>query len=69
MSDMNPKLLLGIGVPLLLLGFLLPLLMVLQILPSTFFLNFFSYGASFLGLLLGLLGAMSIAVRNRNKRR
>jgi hypothetical protein len=41
---------------------------VLQIIPSTFFLNFFSYGASVLGLILGMLGAMSIIVRNRNRR-
>ena len=66
---MNPKILIGIGFPLLVLGFVLPLLMVLQILPSTFFLNFFSYGASLLGLLLGMLGAMSIIARNRNRRR
>jgi len=66
---LNPKILLGIGFPLLVLGFVLPLLMVLQILPSTFFLNFFSYGASLLGLLLGMLGAMSIIARSRNRRR
>jgi len=69
MSDLNPKLLIGIGVPLLVIGFVLPLLMVLQIIPSTFFLNFFAYGASFLGLMLGMIGAMSIVARNRNRRR
>jgi len=69
MTDLNPKVLLGVGFLLLVVGFALPMLMVLQIIPSTFFLNFFSYGASVLGLILGMLGAMSIIVRNRNRRR
>jgi len=69
MADLNPKILLGVGFLLLVLGFALPMLMVMQIIPSTFFLNFFSYGASLLGLILGLLGAMSIIVRGRNRRR
>jgi hypothetical protein len=63
---LNPKILIGIGFPLLVLGFVLPMLMVLQIIPSTFFLNFFSYGASLVGLIMGLLGAMSI-IRNRRR--
>jgi uncharacterized membrane protein YedE/YeeE len=69
MTDLDPKILIGIGFPLLVLGFVLPMLMTMQIIPSTFFLNFFSYGASLLGLILGMLGAMSIIVRNRNRRR
>ncbi len=46
-----------------LLGFLLsasgvvfPFLMVIQVIPSTFFLNFFSFGASFIGMILGVVG-------------
>ena len=69
MTDLNPKLLIGIGAPLLIIGFVLPMLMVLQIIPSTFFLNFFAYAASFLGLMLGMLGAMSIVAKSRNRRR
>jgi hypothetical protein len=69
MTDLDPKILIGIGLPLLILGFVLPLLMVMQIIPSTFFLNFFSYGASLLGIILGMLGAMSIIARGRNRRR
>lgn len=38
-------------------GVIFPFLMVIKILPSTFFLNFFSYGASITGLLLGIIGA------------
>jgi hypothetical protein len=39
-----------------LLGIILPFLMVIQVLESTFFLNFFSWGASVAGLALGTIG-------------
>jgi membrane associated rhomboid family serine protease len=39
------------------LGVILPFLMVLHIIASTFFLNFFSYTASLVGLILGLIGS------------
>ena len=65
----DPKILIGIGVFLLVLGVVLPYLMVVQIIPSTFFLNFFSYTASFLGLIIGMLGAMTIIVRSRKRDR
>jgi hypothetical protein len=39
-----------------LLGIILPFLMVIHVLESTFFLNFFSWGASVAGLALGTLG-------------
>jgi hypothetical protein len=45
------------GFFLLLLGIVLPFLMVIHILESTFFLNFFSYGMSIVGLILGIIGA------------
>ena len=51
---------------LLLLGVLLPLLMVLGLLPSTFFLNFSAYVASFSGMILGLIGSV-MYVRLRRK--
>ncbi len=61
----DPKLLLGIGLLLLFTGFILPVLMIMRVLPSTFFLNFLSYTASFVGLVLGMLGAMLVVLRNR----
>lgn len=55
-----------IGFLLVLGGVVLPFLMVIQLLPSTFFLNFFSYGISVLGLFLGVIGA-SLYVRGSRK--
>jgi hypothetical protein len=71
MTDLNPKILLGVGFLLLMVGFGLPWLMLsgINILPSTLFLNFFAFGAQVLGLLLGMLGAMSIVAKSRNRRR
>ena len=55
-----------IGFALVVLGVVLPFLMVLHVIESTFFLNFFSYGASLLGLILGLIGsAMYVGVHKR----
>jgi hypothetical protein len=45
-------------------GMILPFLMVIHLIPSTFFLNFFSYGASLTGMFLGVIGA-SLYVRSR----
>jgi hypothetical protein len=52
----SPRLLLILGVTLMLLGIVLPFLMVIKILESTFFLNFFSWGASVAGLAFGTIG-------------
>ena len=52
----SPRLLLGLGLVLMLLGIILPFLMVIRVLESTFFLNFFSWGASVAGLALGTIG-------------
>lgn len=52
----SPRVVLSLGVILLLLGVILPFLMVIQVLESTFFLNFFSWGASVMGLALGTIG-------------
>jgi putative flippase GtrA len=67
MMDLDPKILLAVGFFLLVLGVVLPFLMVLQILESTLFLNFFSFIAQFLGLIVGFIGAMSIVRRNRRR--
>jgi hypothetical protein len=60
----NPRLLLSLGLILMLLGIVLPFLMVIQVLESTFFLNFFSWGASVAGLSFGTIG---FATWSRNK--
>jgi hypothetical protein len=50
-----------LGLFLAILGVVLPFLMVLHVIQSTFFLNFFSYGASTAGLILGIIGASRYA--------
>ena len=52
----SPRLLLGLSLFLMLLGIILPFLMVIRVLESTFFLNFFSWGASVAGLAFGTVG-------------
>jgi hypothetical protein len=52
----TPRFLLIFGVILMLLGIILPFMMVIRVLESTFFLNFFSWGASVSGLSLGTIG-------------
>jgi hypothetical protein len=52
----SPRLLLILGVTLMLLGIALPFLMVIKVFESTFFLNFFSWGASVAGLAFGTIG-------------
>lgn len=60
---MNPKLILLIGFILVLLGAVLPFLMVLHIIQPTFFLVFFTFTSSTLGLFLGIIGAAGIVRR------
>jgi hypothetical protein len=52
----SPRFLLSFGIILMLLGIILPFLMVIHVLESTFFLNFFSWGASVVGLSFGTIG-------------
>jgi hypothetical protein len=52
----SPRFLLSFGVLLMFLGIFLPFLMVVHVLESTFFLNFFAWGASVVGLSLGTIG-------------
>jgi hypothetical protein len=54
---MSPWSLIFIGFLLSILGIALPFLMLIQIIPSTFFLNFFAFGAMLTGLALGIIGA------------
>jgi hypothetical protein len=55
-----------LGIVLMLLGVVLPFLMVINVLRSTFFLNFFSWGASVAGLMLGMIG-FAMFSRDRNQ--
>jgi len=52
----NPRFLLSLGLILMILGIILPFLMLIHTVESTFFLNFFSWGASVGGLFLGVIG-------------
>lgn len=61
----SPLFLLSLGILLMLLGIVLPFLMVIKALESTFFLNFFAWGASVAGLSLGTIG---FALWSRNRR-
>lgn len=53
----SPRLMLNSGVIMMLFGgVVVPFLMVIKVLESTYFLNFFSWGISTLGLALGMIG-------------
>ena len=62
-----PKKLLGIGFILVLLGAVIPFLIVIKILPSTFLLNIFAFGASVIGLFLGVLGTSGLYAKRKQK--
>jgi hypothetical protein len=62
----SPRFLLSLGIVLMLLGIVLPFLMVIKVLESTFFLNFFSWGASVAGLAFGTIG-FAMSSRNRKE--
>jgi membrane associated rhomboid family serine protease len=64
---MQSSTLLVCGFILMLVGFGLPFGMLMGYFPSTFFLNFFAYSASLVGLIMGLLGIALYVRRNRNK--
>lgn len=57
----SPRFLLGLGLFLMLLGIFLPFMMVIRLVKSTFFLNFFSWGSSVVGLALGMIGVAMMA--------
>ncbi len=56
-----------IGFVLVLLGAVLPWLTVMQIIPSNFAILFFSFGASLIGVFLGLIGAAWYTAEHRKK--
>lgn len=63
----HPERLLAIAVFLMLFGCVMPFLMVVRLVESTFLLNFLSFGASVLGLLLGTVGF--VAYRGKHKKK
>ncbi len=68
----EPKILIGIGVSLMLLGIVLAYILLVQIIPPTpasLILDFVSYAASFVGLVFGMLGAMTLVIRGRKRDR
>lgn len=65
MKYVTPKRLLLLAFVFLLLGVVIPFLMVMEVLESTYFLNFFSFIISFMGLVVGILGATYSVRMNR----
>lgn len=63
----HPRRLLAIAVLLLLFGCVMPFLMVVNLVESTFLLNFLSFGASVLGLLLGTVGLAGYRGKQKKK--
>ena len=61
----SPRFLLSLGLFLMLLGIVLPFLMVIKVLESTFFLNFFAWGASVAGLSFGTIGFAMLSTRRK----
>ena len=68
-DEKQPLRLILIGFVLVTAGMVFPFLMVMQILESTFFLNFFSFGASVSGLFLGLIGGAMYVRWNQKKKK
>lgn len=56
-----------LSVILLIFGCVTPFMMALEVIDSTFFLNFLSFGASVLGLFLGLAGIAGMRVVQKRK--
>jgi hypothetical protein len=65
--SISPVQMILIGLVLMILGVVLPFLMVLKVIQSTFFLNFFSYGASLVGLFLGVIGSAFYLRQHKKK--
>jgi len=59
--------LIALAILLMLFGCIMPFLMALHIVESTFLLNFLSFGASVLGLFLGVAGIAGARVGQKNR--
>jgi hypothetical protein len=68
MRNWKPSCFILPGFVLVMAGFALPFLMVLQVIPSTFFLDFLAYAASFTGLLLVNTGSALYTAASRSRR-
>jgi hypothetical protein len=62
---MPPWSLIALGFLLSMMGVALPFLMLIHLIPSTFFLNFFSFTASMIGLILGIIGVAMYVQHHR----
>jgi len=62
----SPRFLLTLGLILLFIGWIIPLLIIMRVIPSTFFLNFLSWGMSVSGLFLGFVGGAMWVRMNRD---
>lgn len=65
MKFITPTRLIFIGFLLVLLGVVLPFLMVMEVFESTFFLNFFSFIISLMGVIIGVIGSAYYVRINR----
>ncbi|MDX9850007.1 MAG: hypothetical protein RBT01_05850 [Anaerolineaceae bacterium] len=65
MKYITPKRLFLIAFVFLLLGVVIPFLMVMEVLESTYFLNFFSFIISFIGVIIGVIGSAYYVRINR----
>ncbi len=68
-DEKQPLRLILIGFVLVTLGMVLPFLMVMQVVKSTFFLNFFSFGASVSGIFLGIIGGAMYVRQSQKKKK
>ncbi|MGE5124572.1 MAG: hypothetical protein ACM3H7_08640 [Acidobacteriaceae bacterium] len=68
MKISRPVAIILIGFICVLLGAFLPYLMVMRFVKSTFFLNFFAYSISVVGLFLGLIGSAMHVKYTRKKK-
>jgi len=66
MKYITPKRLFLIAFVFLLLGVVIPFLMVMEVLESTYFLNFFSFIISFIGVIIGVIGSAYYVRINRS---
>jgi hypothetical protein len=66
MIEIHPRNVILLGFVLVLFGFVAPLLMVIRVIQPSYVLSFLSYAASFVGLLLGLIGSASYVHRHKS---
>jgi uncharacterized membrane protein len=69
MKTIRGEYLILIGFVMVMLGAILPFLILMKMLESTFFLDFFSYISSVMGLFLGIMGSAYVVRYHRRKKR